>query len=124
MGFRQIRTGTITHIGPLRKDRYETRGGVETYLGAEYVVQVVVRIEDGPDKGREVRIEMGTLEALTKSRKLDDVRHEVHAKQTALDAPETGEDDGSPAVSGHSGPGRAPGADGSGTGPETGVQRF
>lgn len=84
MGSKKIRSGKITHIGPLLKDRYE--------LGSEYVVQVVVTVQDGPDAGREIRVELDTLEALYHSRNIEQARHEAHDKQRAHDAPETNED--------------------------------
>lgn len=92
MGFKQIRSGKITHIGPLPKYHYEDRDGIETLVRLDHVVQLVIEVQDGPDKGREVRVELDTLEALYHSRNVGLARHEAHAKQRAHDAPETNED--------------------------------
>lgn len=57
MGSRIIRRGEVTHTGPLLKSRYEDRDGIRTFTGSDYVIQVVVTVQDGPDQGREIRVE-------------------------------------------------------------------
>lgn len=92
MGLKQIRSGKITHIGVLPRYHYEDRDGIETLVRLDHVVQLVIEVQDGPDKGREVRVELDTLEALHHSRNVDLVRHEAHAKNRAHDVPETSEE--------------------------------
>lgn len=94
MGFKQIRDGRITHVGVLPKYTYENRDGVPTLVDLAHIVQVVVEVQDGPDKGREIRIELPGLEPVELARNLELAQHEAHAKTEALDgldAPETAE---------------------------------
>lgn len=92
MGMKKIRSGKITHIGPLPKYQYEDRDGIETLVRLDHIVQLVIEIQDGPDAGREIRVELDTLEALHHSRNVDLARHEAHAKDRAHDVPETSEE--------------------------------
>jgi hypothetical protein len=56
MAFKRIRTGRFTHLGWFPFYRYEDRNGVHTSIGIDHCVQVVVTVQDGPDKGREIRM--------------------------------------------------------------------
>lgn len=124
MGLKKRRTGRITHTGSLPKYHYEDRDGISTLVRMDHVVQLVIEITDGPDAGREVQVELGTLEALLLSRNVDRARHEVHAKNRAHDVPETGEDDGYTAVSGLGKLERVPGTDTLRPARQTGAQRI
>lgn len=64
MRIRKIRNAKVAHVGRFPFYRYETRDGVETCTGIEEQVQVVLEVTDeGPEKGREVRLRMSQADA-------------------------------------------------------------
>lgn len=81
MGFKKVRKGSINHIGWFPHYRYEDRDGVNTLTGIDHVVQVVVRIADGPDTGREVRVLLSQDEAKTHAHAVMAARDRAVAKQ-------------------------------------------
>lgn len=62
MGMRRVREGLITLIGWFPHYIYEGPNG-NVYKGVRHEVQIVTVVQDGPDKGREVRVTMSIDEA-------------------------------------------------------------
>lgn len=53
MGMRITRTGKVIHVGHYLRSWIE-----RSQYKCQRVVQIVVEVQDGPDKGREVRVSM------------------------------------------------------------------
>jgi hypothetical protein len=70
MGMRKVYEGRITHVGPRDRHRYEQRDGFETCTGVDHLVQMVVEVTDGPDKGREVVVAMSPEEFRSQAREI------------------------------------------------------
>lgn len=76
MGFKKTREAKVVHIGRLPVHRFEDRDGVQTSVGVDQMVQVVLEVTDGPDAGREVRL------AMTR----EDAAEHIQRVQLAIDA--------------------------------------
>lgn len=72
MGFKKIRKAEVAHIGRLPVHQYEDRDGAQTSVGVDEMVQVVLRVLDGPDYGREIRVTMTRTEAMEHIRRVSD----------------------------------------------------
>lgn len=78
MGNRVVRNGKIEHVGRYPKWTYGTRDGVETLVDCRSIVQVVVQITDGPDKGREIRLELDSGAVTDLKSRLDEAQQSAN----------------------------------------------
>jgi hypothetical protein len=83
MGFKKIRNGKITHTGWYPHHVYEDRDGVTTLTGLEHLVQIVVKVQDGPDAGREIQVRMTREQAMAHIRALSDDVQKTRDKELA-----------------------------------------
>lgn len=90
MGIRKVRNAKVTHTGRFPHYRYEQRNGLETLVGVEEQVQVVLEVTDiGPEYGREVVVRMSRTEALAHIRRLTDAIQEGRDKELKMGLPDS-----------------------------------
>ncbi len=90
MGMKKIRNAEVTHTGRYPHYVYEQRAGVNTLVGIEERVQVIMRITDvGPEYGREVVLKMSRTDAENFIRNVSLAVLEGREKERAMGLPDS-----------------------------------
>lgn len=70
---RTVRKGLVLGVSPVVIHDYEERDGVRVCTGTRWVARMTVVLEDGPDKGREVAVDLPSEEPDRLAGRLRDV---------------------------------------------------